>query len=161
MQMLKRIDETLANVLKIFVTSLGVGIAVILFVRVIVRFTPLLISLSWTDEVVEWMMAWMIFTCATLIMREKGHFAVDLLQTKFAGKQWLKMLNLVIVIIEIIFFAALFYYSAELVRSTKQFSPILKVSTKFPYLSIPVNCALMLVYLCRDLIVDAKAVFKR
>ena len=79
MKILEKIDGIVAGVLKVFVTALCVGIAIILFVRVIIRFTPLMIPLSWTDEVVEWMMAWMIFTTATLIMRSGEHFRVDLL----------------------------------------------------------------------------------
>ncbi len=153
MQALQKVDAILAKVLRWFVIALCVGIALILFLRVLIRFTPLLIPLSWTDEVVEWMMAWMIFTTATLITRDGGHFRVDLLQAKYAGKKRVDALNLFISVLGIVFFAALLVYSIRLVAGAT-FSPILKVSMGVPYASIPVNCALMLVYLLRDFVRD-------
>ncbi len=158
MQALQKADAILAKVLRWFVIALCVGIALILFLRVLIRFTPLLIPMSWTDEVVEWMMAWMIFTAATLIMRDGGHFRVDLLQTKFAGKRWVAALDIFISLLGIVFIAALLVYSIRLVAGAT-FSPILKVSMGWPYASIPVNCALMLIYLLRDLIRDAVRLF--
>ena len=161
MKTLKRTDQLLAKVLKGFVTILCIGIALILFVRVVIRFTPLHISLSWTDEIVEWMMAWMIFTSATLIFRSGDHFRVDLLQTKFCGKAWVNVLNMIISLMGIAFFAALLYYSIMLVISATSFSPILKVSTRLPYASIPVNCVLILLYLIRDFSLGVNTLIKR
>lgn len=156
MNVLQAADRILAKAMKFFVTALCVGIALILFVRVIVRFTPLSIPLSWSDEVVEWMMAWMIFTSATLIFRDGGHFRVELLQDRFRGKAWVDALNAVISMMGIVFFAALLYYSISLVVKASQFSPILKVSMRMAYASIPVNCALILLYLLRDTLRDLK-----
>jgi TRAP-type C4-dicarboxylate transport system permease small subunit len=161
MKALKKIDEIFALILRWIVTSLCIGIGVILFVRVVIRFTPVHVSISWTDEVVEWMMAWMIFTGATLIMRTGDHFRVDLLQTKFKGKKWVDVLNIVISLFGVLFFCVLLYYSALLVKSATWFSPILKVSTRLPYLSIPVNCVLMILYLIRDLAVEFTDLFRR
>ena len=149
---LKKVDEILGKVLKVFVTALCIGIAVILFGRVLIRFTPLRISLAWTDEIVEWMMAWMIFTASTLITREGGHFRVDLLQEKFAGKKWITVLNVFIALLGVLFFGMLLVYSIRLVIGATQFSPILKISTRVFYMSIPVNCALMLLYQLRDIV---------
>ncbi len=155
MKFLQKADVVLAKALKAFVIALCVGIAVILLLRVVIRFTPIHVSLSWTDEVVEWMMSWMIFTTATLIMRSGEHFRVDLLQQKFKGRPWMDCLNILITLLSISFFAALLYYSWKLCAGPSQFSPILKVSNRLPYASIPVNCALMLLYLLRDLAVQA------
>ena len=160
MKALKVIDKLLAKVLKWFVTALCIGIAIVLLIRVIIRFTPIQISLSWSDEVVEWMMAWMIFTASTLIFRSGDHFRVDLMQTKFKGKAWVKVLNMMISLMGIAFFAALMYYSILLVISASWFSPILKVSTRLPYMSIPVNCALILLYLIRDIVTELASLIK-
>jgi TRAP-type C4-dicarboxylate transport system permease small subunit len=160
LKVLKKTDEILARILRGFVTGLFVGLGLVLFLRVLIRFTPLHISLSWTDEVVEWMMAWMIFTAATLIMRSGDHFRVDLLQTKYEGRAWVNVLNVFISLLGLLFFASLLYYSIRLTAGATWFSPILKVSTRVPYLSIPVNCVLILFYLLRDLVVGIHA-FKK
>lgn len=156
MKILSKIDEMTAAVMRVFVIAMCIAIAVILFVRVIIRFTPIQISLSWTDEVVEWMMAWMIFTTSSLIMRSGEHFRVDLLQTKLKGRKISHILEAGISVLGIIFFAVLFYYSLDLVIKATQFSPILKVSTRLPYSSIPVNCVFILCYLARDMVKELK-----
>ncbi len=157
---LKKIDEGLERVLRRFVIILFIAIGIILFARVIIRFAQIHIPMSWSDEVVEWMMAWMIFTGATLLVRYGDHFRVDLLQTKFEGRAWVKVLNLFISLLGFMFFASLLYYSIQLTAGAIWFSPILKVSTRVPYLSMPVNCVLILFYLIRDLVVNVKA-FKK
>jgi len=153
---LKQFDEKFTKFLKVFVTALCMIIALVLFLRVLVRFTPLHLSLSWTDEVVEWCMAWMIFTASSIIFHDKAHFRVDLLQTKLAGTRSVVILDILITLLGIVFFVALLYYSIELVIGATQFSPILKVSMRLPYASIPVNCVLILCYLLRDLVNDNK-----
>jgi len=161
MKALKKIDDIFDKIMRWFVIGLCVGIGVILFVRVVIRFTPMHVSISWTDEVVEWMMAWMIFTSATILVRYGEHFRVDLIQTKFKGKKWVDVLNVLITLMSIGFFGVLLYYSSLLVAGATWFSPILKVSTRLPYLSIPVNCVFILLYLIRDLIMGFGELFKR
>lgn len=156
MKILQKMDLWLMRVLKGLMVALCAGIAFILLTRVVVRFTPITLQLSWTDEVVEWMMAWMIFSSATVIMRNGDHFRVDLLQVRLEGKTSGHLLNMAISLLGFLFFLALLYYSIRLVVCATQFSPILKVSTRVPYMSIPVNCFLILLYLIRDFVVEAR-----
>jgi TRAP-type C4-dicarboxylate transport system permease small subunit len=151
---LKQLDEKFIRFLKFFVIALCIGIALVLFTRVLIRFTPLHFSMSWTDEIVEWCMAWMIFTASSIIFHDKAHFRVDLLQTKLKGTKSEIVLDIFITLVGIVFFLSLLYYSALLVRDATQFSPILKVSMRLPYASIPVNCVIILCYLVRDLVND-------
>ena len=150
LSVLKTLDKILSSILKAVVVLLCVGIAVVLLFRVIIRFTPVHFQISWTDEIVEMMMAWMIFSASAEIMRDGGHFRVELLQEKYAGKKWVDFLNLFITVLGIIFIATLLYYSVQLVNKAVQFTPILKISTKWLYSCIPVNCVIMLIYLFRD-----------
>ncbi|NLO40983.1 MAG: TRAP transporter small permease [Ruminiclostridium sp.] len=154
MKVLKKMDVVLELVLRWFVIAMFIGIGVLLFGRVIIRVARIHIPMSWSDEIVEWMMAWMIFTGATLLVRYGDHFRVDLLQEKFKGRPWVNVLNVLITILSIAFYATLLYYSILLVKGANWFSPILKVSTRVPYLSMPVNCVLILFYLIRDLVVE-------
>ena len=114
MRFLKKLDEIVAALLKFVVVGcLGV-IAFILMFRVIIRFTPINISLSWTDEVVEWCMAYMIFLTSALIMREGSHFRVDLLQQKFGDTLFIRVLNVCVAVFNAVFFAVFFYYAWDL-----------------------------------------------
>ncbi len=166
MEFLKKLDAAAAAFMRGFVTALCIGIAFILFFRVIIRFSPLIMSISWTDEIIAWMMAWMIFIAAVLIMRDHAHFRVDLLDEKLAGTKLENVLNIFISLLGIAFFATFFYYSLSLVLrvgALKQFalSPILKVSDMVPYSSMPVSCALIIIYLIRDLVVEAGKLTKK
>ena len=65
-----------------------------------------------------------------------------------------------ITLISIVFFVALLYYSILLVKTADWPQPILKFSTRWPYSSMPVNCALILIYLVRDLVNGISALVK-
>ena len=160
LKILKKADEILAKFLHGFIAVLCIGIGVILFARVFIRFTRISFPMAWSDEVVACMMAWMIFTGATLLFRARDHFRVDLLQERFKGKTWIEILNLMITLISIVFFVALLYYSILLVKTADWPQPILKFSTRWPYSSMPVNCALILIYLVRDLVNGISALVK-
>lgn len=156
--LLKTLDKILSTIMKTLVIVLCIGIAVVLLMRVVIRFTPVHFQISWTDEIVEMMMAWMIFTASAEIMRDGGHFRVELLQERFAGKKWVDVLNFFISILGIIFIGSLFHYSIQLVQRAVQFTPILKISTRWLYACIPVNCAIMLIYLVRDAVMNVKKI---
>ncbi len=160
LKLLKKADNILAKFMLWFVAAMCIGIGVILFSRVIIRFARISFPMAWSDEVVACMMAWMIFTGATLLFRAGDHFRVDLLQDKFKGKKWVGVLNILITLLSIAFIAALLYYSILLVQGADWPQPILKFSTRLPYSSMPVNCVLILIYLVRDIVTGVAALAK-
>ncbi len=152
MQFLKKLDEVVAAILKAVVVACLILIAFILLFRVIIRFTPINISLSWTDEVVEWSMAYMIFLTSALIMRDGAHFRVDLLQEKFKDTTFIRVLNFCITIFNVIFFAVFFYYAWDLFSKAQAPTIILRAPRQVPYASILIGGFLILVYCIRDLV---------
>ena len=153
MKVLKKIDEILAAILKVIVVCCVILIALILLFRVIIRFTPINISLSWTDEVVEWSMAYMIFLTSALIMRDGGHFRVDLLQQKFKDTTFIRILNFAITIFNVVFFAVFVYYAYDLFSKAQAPTIILRAPRQVPYASILIGGGLMLIYCIRDAVV--------
>ncbi len=153
MQFLKKLDEILGAVLKVVVVACLGTIAFILLFRVVIRFTPINISLSWTDEVVEWCMAYMIFLTSALIMREGSHFRVDLLQQKFRDTTFIRVLNLCVTIFNAVFFAVFFYYAWDLFTKAKAPTIILRAPRQVPYASIVTGGFLLVVYSIRDIVV--------
>ena len=153
MEFLKKLDKIVAQALKIIVVCCLALIAIILMFRVIIRFTPINISLSWTDEVVEWSMAYMIFLTSALIMRDGAHFRVDLLQQKFKDTRFIRILNFCITIFNAVFFAVFFYYAWELFSKAQAPTIILRAPRQVPYASILIGGFLILVYCIRDMIV--------
>ena len=160
MQFLKKLDEITARILKVVVICCLALIACILMFRVIIRFTPINISLSWTDEVVEWSMAYMIFLTSALIMREGSHFRVDLLQQKFGNTTFIRVLNFCVTIFNAAFFAVFFYYAWDLFTKAKAPTIILRAPRQVPYASIVTGGLLLLVYSIRDIVGAARDLFK-
>ena len=156
MQFLKKLDEIVAAVLKVVVVGCLGTIAFILLFRVIIRFTPINISLSWTDEVVEWCMAYMIFLTSALIMREGSHFRVDLLQQKFGNTTFIRVLNFCVTIFNAVFFAVFFYYAWDLFTKAKAPTIILRAPRQVPYASILTGGLLLFIYSIRDIVIAIK-----
>lgn len=154
MSALKKVDELLAKVLRAIVVFCLSLIAVILMFRVIIRFTPINISLSWTDEVVEWSMAYMIFFTSALIMRSGGHFRVDLLQEKFKGTLFIRVLNFFLSLFTAAFFAVFLYYAWDLFSKAQAPTIILRAPRQVPYASILIGGALIFIYSVRDVLVS-------
>lgn len=153
MSILKKIDELVAKVLRAVVVLCLTLIAIILMFRVIIRFTPINISLSWTDEVVEWSMAYMIFLASALIMRSGGHFRVDLLQEKFKGTMFIRVLNFLLSLFTAAFFAVFLYYAWDLFAKAQAPTIILRAPRQVPYASILIGGALIFIYSVRDIVV--------
>ena len=149
---LKKTDEILATILKTLAVGLCVVIAFLLLGRVIIRYTFVTASMAWSEEIVELTMAWMILTMATLLFRSGEHFRVDILEKKLGCTLAGKALALLITLISLVFIGALLYYGIRFMLPQTQFSPILKINHRFYYASVPVNAALMLLYLLRDLV---------
>lgn len=154
MSFLKKIDEIVAKVLGVVVVFCLALIAVILMFRVLIRFTPINISLSWTDEVVEWSMAYMIFLASALIMRDGGHFRVDLLQEKFKGTLFIRVLNFLLSLFTAAFFAVFLYYAWDLFAKAQAPTIILRAPRQVPYASILIGGLLIFIYSVRDIVVS-------
>jgi len=158
---LKRADHILAAVLKTIAVGLCLTIAFILLGRVLLRLPFFTSSMAWSEEIVELTMAWMILTTATLLFRSGEHFRVELLEKKLCGRPIMKYVNLFITLVSLLFIGMLLYYGIKFMLPQTQFSPILKINHRFFYASIPVNAALTLLYLIRDLVRDILAFRKQ
>ncbi|MDD3368045.1 MAG: TRAP transporter small permease [Lachnospiraceae bacterium] len=152
MTLLKKIDEAVFKALKFIVVALCCGIAIILMLRVIMRFLPITFAMTWSDEIVEWMMAYMIFIASALIMREGTHFRVDLLQERFKGTLGVNVLNVFIAIINLVFFGVLMYYAIDLLLNAHQTTPLLRYPVQVAYTSIALGTGLIIIYAIRDLV---------
>jgi TRAP-type C4-dicarboxylate transport system permease small subunit len=155
MKVLKTADKALALVLKIIVIATTFGVAVIMMTRVVIRIPFLFTSMSWAEEIISAMMAWMVMSGATILFREGEHFRVEIMDKKFGDKLWMRIINLLIAVMSFVFMAMLLYYSFVYLRIRPQTSTILQINVHYFYASVPVNAGLSLLYLTRDVIVCA------
>ena len=152
MAVLKKTDQVIAFILKYLAIGLCLVIAFILLGRVILRLPFFTASMSWSEEIIELTMAWMILTMGTILFRDRAHFHVELLERALGDRMTMKVINLVITLISLVFFGMLLYYGIKFMLPQTQFSPILKINHRFYYASVPLNALLIVFYLIRDLV---------
>ena len=128
-----------------------VALLFLLSAIVFVRFVPLT-SLGWSDEIVEWSFAWMVFMGTAVLWRDNEHFSIQWLPQKLKGKAFGKWLGIAVEILSIFFLAIMTYYGAMLTISAHDRSPILELPRHIWYLCVPLAGVTMIGYSVRNLI---------
>jgi TRAP-type C4-dicarboxylate transport system permease small subunit len=128
-----------------------VALLFLLSAIVFVRFVPLA-SLGWSDEIVEWSFAWMVFMGTAVLWRDNEHFSIQWLPQKLKGKTSGKWLGIAVEILSIFFLAIMTYYGAMLTISAHDRSPILELPRHIWYLCVPLAGVTMIGYSVRNLI---------
>lgn len=124
---------------------------VVLSAVVMVRFIPVA-TLSWSDEVVEWAFAWMVFMGAAALWRQCQHFCVDALTSRLERRPSGFVLCLFIEILSAAFLVTLTYYGYQLTAHANDRSPILEWPRPLWYVCIPLAGAIMTGYSLRNIV---------
>ncbi len=146
-----RFDRSLVIALRWISLVCFVALLILMSAVVFVRFVPLT-SLGWSDEIVEWAFAWMVFMGAAILWRDNEHFRVKWLEERLKGKKSGKVLALVVEILSMIFLVVMTYYGVKLMVRAHDRSPILELPRHIWYLCVPLAGAVMIGYSIRNLI---------
>jgi TRAP-type transport system small permease protein len=76
--MMATLERRFGLALKAIAVAALAGLFVLVTFIVVSRFVPGLPSAGWTDELIEFLFAWLVFVGSASLWRERGHFAVDL-----------------------------------------------------------------------------------
>lgn len=117
---------------------------------VLFRFLPIF-PMGWTDEIVELLFAWMVFTGAAELCRQKKHFIVDLIPNMIAGTRVGHVLNIVIQLLALAFLLVFTYEGALVAIQATDRSPVFEYPKTLWYMSIPISGIIMVGYTLRDL----------
>ena len=145
-----RLDSLLAFAMRFLCISCMITLLIILASVVFVRFVPL-VSLGWSDEIVEWAFAWMVFIGAAALWRDREHFSVNWLQERQAGKPSGKYIELIVELLSLIFITVMTYYGLKLTIAANDWSPILQLPRRLWYTCIPTAGTIMIVYSLRNI----------
>jgi TRAP-type C4-dicarboxylate transport system permease small subunit len=118
---------------------------------VLFRFLPIF-SMGWTDEIVELLFAWMVFSGAAELCRQRKHFTVELIPNMIAGTRKGHVLGIVIQLLALAFLLVFTYEGALLAIQATDRSPIFEYPKTLWYLSIPVPGIIMVGFTVRDLV---------
>ncbi len=145
-----KVDRAMEVVLRWGSILLLVSLWIIISAIVFVRFVPIA-SMGWTDEVVEFLFAWMVFLCAAALWRQRTHFRVEVVTEWLAGSKAGRGLEIFVAILSFAFLAVFTYEGFLLAFKATDRSPIFEFPKVLWYLSLPITAAIMLGYTIRDL----------
>jgi TRAP-type transport system small permease protein len=117
---------------------------------VLSRFLPIF-PMGWTDEIVELLFAWMVFSGAAELCRQRKHFTVDLIPNRIAGTRTGHVLGIVIQLLALTFLLVFTYEGALLAIQATDRSPVFEYPKALWYMSIPISGIIMVGYTLRDL----------
>jgi len=148
---LLQFDRSLMTTLRLLTLTCFVALLILLGGVVFVRFVPVT-SLGWSDEIVEWAFAWMVFMGAAVLWRNNEHFRVAWLPDRLNGRTSGKVLGLIVEILSMVFLAVMSYYGMKLTVAAHDRSPILELPRHIWYFCIPLAGITMIAYSIRNLI---------
>jgi len=149
-EILKKIDRVLELMLRWGSSFFLAGLLIIISAIVFVRFVPIT-SMGWTDEVVEFAFAWMVFLCAAGLWRQRTHFRVEVINEWLGGSKAGRVLEILLSVLSLVFLLVLTYQGGLLAMKATDRSPIFEYPKTLWYLSIPISGAIMIGYTIRDL----------
>ncbi len=82
---MKRLVDSYFRLLKILLTGMIIVLTVPVFLQVLSRFIGFIPRYIWTEEIARFAFIWVIMLGATIAVRDKTHFAIDMLP-KFSPK---------------------------------------------------------------------------
>jgi C4-dicarboxylate transporter, DctQ subunit len=144
MRLFRVIDKIISLMESAF---LGVGIiacSFILFFDVLLRYV-FLKPLFWSEELVRYLMVWMVFIGASVIVKKGGHVAVDVLPI-FLPPTFKRILERIIPFVAIAFCLVLFYFSWKhtvRIKQSGQITTAMEAPMWTMYLAIPVGSLMM------------------
>jgi len=104
-------------------------------------------SLPWADEAARYIMIWLTFTSAGLILRTGGHVAITNLHDVFA-QTGQRLLRAFIVLLLLTFFVFMIYVGWQYAqRMQYQVTPALRLPFIYVYAAMPVGFSLLVVHL--------------
>ncbi|MCX5907713.1 MAG: TRAP transporter small permease subunit, partial [Deltaproteobacteria bacterium] len=121
--MLTKIDGALEIMLRWGGSICLVGLLVIISAVVFVRFVPVT-SMGWTDEVIEFAFAWMVFLCAAGLWRQGTHFRVEVVTDWLGGSTAGRGLKIFLGVISLGFLGVFTYEGWLLAIKATDRSPI-------------------------------------
>jgi TRAP-type transport system small permease protein len=156
---LKSFDHGLGRFMRAFCIANLVALMLILAAVVFIRFFPVA-TLSWSDEIIEWLMASLIFIAAAALWRECDHFKIEAIADHVSGTLFGLIFTFVIEIFTTVFIFFFAKYSLDLTLAVGRTSPILAWPMTWWYAPMPIAGFIMVAYSVRNIIQGFAAIQK-
>ncbi|HSB70171.1 MAG TPA: TRAP transporter small permease [Candidatus Methylomirabilis sp.] len=143
--LLCRVDRILAAALRWVSTICLAALGVLVCALVLVRFFPI-VSLDWSDEIVELAFAWMVFMGTAAVWRNYEHITIDFIPQALAATRTGRVLEAVISLLALGFLSVFTWQGLRLTLHAQDTSPMLALPRRWWYASVPVSGVVMIGY---------------
>jgi len=150
-------DRTLGRLLRVFCIANLLVLTALCGAVVFIRFVPIA-KLSWSDEIIEWLMASLIFMAAAELWRENDHFKIEAVIQAMAGTRFGCLFSLALEILTAVFIMAFASYSLDLTVAMSRTSPILSWPMTWWYAPMPLAGFIMAAYSVRNVVQGFRAI---
>ena len=138
-------DRLFLRANRLVVIALLAAMAVMVFANVALRFTTDR-SILWVEEASRYVMIWLTFLGAGLVLRYGGHIGIETLHEKLPRHA--PLLRALVVVLLLGFFAFMTWIGVRYALLTwGQTTPVMEVPIGAVYLAMPVGFALMSLHL--------------
>jgi len=143
--MLSTFDRALLRVNRWALIAILAAMAVMVFANVALRFLTDH-SILWVEETSRYLMIWLTFLGAGLVLRYGGHIGIDTLQERLPGVA--PLVRSLIFVLLLAFFAAMAWLGVRYALLTwGQTTPVLGIPIGAVYLAMPIGFGLLVVHL--------------
>lgn len=139
------------------ITAVVGALIVPVTLQVFSRYTPLIPTWLWTEEAARFLLVWMVMLGATIAVRMRGHFDIDLLPEPrtLRGKAIARVfVDVLVALFGIAFFWIGLVYTID---ARREVSEITEMSMAFMYVAFPVSAAGWLLFLGEHIYDDVRA----
>jgi len=140
------VDRTLDAVLRWLSIVCMFVLVLLVSALVLVRFVPIM-SLGWSDEIVELAFAWMVFMGTAVVWRSHEHITIDFIPQALVGTRAGRVLDAVVSLL-ILGFLVVFTWQGWffMIQAMGNTSPMLTMPRPLWYAVIPVSGLVMIGY---------------
>lgn len=122
------------------------AMSILVFANVSLRYLTNF-SITWSEEVARYLMIWMTFIGAGLVLRFGGHVAITNAQDAMPTPVQ-RILRIAIAILLFAFFAVMLWMGYEYMgRTQAQLTPATRISFSYVYAAMPIGFILLIVHL--------------
>jgi TRAP-type C4-dicarboxylate transport system permease small subunit len=142
--MLSKFDRALIRVNRWLVIAILAAMASMVFANVALRFFTDR-SILWVEEVSRYLMIWLTFLGAGLVLRYGGHIGIDTLQERLPRlAPWIRA---AIFVVMLAFFAVMLWLGIRYAAFTwGQTTPVMQIPIGAVYLAMPIGFTLMIIH---------------
>ena len=129
-------------------------LTILITANVFVRFFPI-VSLHWFDEIIELLVAYMVFYGSAALWITKEHFSIgDWLEKRIHNLRLKHSYKLLLEVVSLVFAVIFFYYSLKLTSLAIDVTNVFAIPKKVLYSCLPISGAIMIVSSIRHILTE-------